>query len=87
MPGNFPKIRDIMISAKIYKNSQPIPSIYEITERILYTEFLMNKNESGNDIICNRCMVTWENYYEYLFKHIEEIFPRWILENNPHNLV
>ena len=58
------------------------PSIYEITKRALFTEFLMNENESDGDIICNRCTVTWENYYDYLSKYFEDIISQLELETN-----
>lgn len=68
-----------MLNTKIFENHQ---SIYEITKRALFIEFLMNENESHGDMICEMYMITWENYYDYLSKYFDEIIPRWALENN-----
>jgi hypothetical protein len=43
----------------------------------------MNENESGKNMICEKCMIMWENYYEYLSKYFDDTIPRWVLENNP----
>lgn len=57
-------------------------SIYEITLRALFLQVLMNNNESKNNFICEKCMVSWENYYEYLSKYFDDKIPNWIEENN-----
>ena len=59
-----------------------ILSIYEITRRALFAEFLMNENELGHDIICEKCTVTWENYYNYLSKYFDEIISHYMSRNN-----
>ncbi len=69
------------------KHKKPILSIYEITKQALFTQVLMNENESGENMICEKCMIMWENYYEYLSKYFDDIIPRWVLENNPDSLV
>ena len=66
---------------KIPITAQPELSIYEITLRVLYLESLMNFNESKNDLVCKKCMMFWENYYDYLSKHFDVIIPNWILQN------
>ncbi len=69
------------------KHKKPILSIYEITKQALFTQVLMNENESGKNMICEKCMIMWENYYEYLTKYFDDIISRWVLENNPDSLV
>jgi hypothetical protein len=64
------------------KHKKSILSIYEITKQALFTQVLMDENESGKTMICEKCMIMWENYYEYLTKHFDNIIPRWVLENN-----
>ncbi len=75
-----------VISFRI-KHKKSILSIYEITKQALFTQVLMNENESGKDMICEKCMIIWENYYEYLTKYFEEQISRWMLENIPDSLV
>ena len=69
------------------KRKKPILSIYEITKQALFTQVLMDENESGKNMICEKCMIMWENYYEYLSKYFDDIISRWVLENNPDSLV
>ncbi len=69
------------------KRKNSILSIFEITKQALFTQVLMNENESGKNMICEKCMIMWENYYEYLTKYFDDIIPRWVLENNPDSLV
>ena len=68
-----------------YKNS--ILSIYEIIKQALFTQVLMDENESGRNMICEKCMLMWENYYDYLTKYFDERISRWMLENNPDSIV
>jgi len=74
-----------VISFRVNKKS--ILSIYEITKQALFTQVLMDENESGKNMICEKCMIIWENYYEYLTKYFEEQISRWMLENIPDSLV
>ena len=69
------------------KRKKSILSIYEITKQALFTQVLMDENESGRNMICEKCMIMWENYYEYLTKYFGDIISRWVLENNPDSLV
>jgi len=69
------------------KRKKSILSIYEITKQALFTQVLMNENELGKNMICEKCMIMWKNYYEYLSKYFDDIIPRWVLENNPDSLV
>jgi len=69
------------------KNHSSEFSIYEITKRALFTEFIMNEDESKGTIICEKCMLMWENYYEYLSKHFENVILNFKLKKNPHNHV
>ncbi len=69
------------------KRKKSILSIYEITKQALFTQVLMNENESGKNMICEKCMIMWENYYEYLTKYFDDIISRWMLENIPDSLV
>ncbi len=75
-----------IISFRVKRKSS-ILSIYEITKQALFTQVLMNENESGENMICEKCMIMWENYYEYLTKYFEEQISHWMLENIPDSLV
>ena len=65
------------------KRKKSILSIYEITKQALFTRVLMDENESDKNMICEKCMIMWENYYEYLSKYFDDTISRWVLENNP----
>jgi len=82
---NSSKERPI-ISFRVKRNKS-ILSIYEITKQALFTQVLMDENESGKDMICEKCMLMWENYYDYLTKYFDDTISRWMLENNPDSLV
>jgi hypothetical protein len=69
-----------IISFRIKRKKSTL-SIYEITKQSLFTQVLMNENESGKNMICEKCMIMWENYYEYLSKYFEEQISHWMLEN------
>ena len=57
-------------------------TVYEITLRALFLQVLMDYNEDFGNVVCEKCMVFWENYYEYLSKYFDDIIPNWIEENN-----
>ena len=69
------------------KHKKPILSIYEITKQALFTKVLMDENELDTNMNCEKCMIIWENYYEYLIKYFEEQISHWMLENIPDSLV
>ncbi len=69
------------------KRKKSILSIYEITKQALFTKVLMDKNELDKNMICEKCMIIWENYYEYMIKYFEEQISHWMLENIPDSLV
>ncbi len=69
------------------KHKKPILSIYEITKQALFTKVLMDENELDTNMICEKCMIIWENYYEYLNKYFEEQISHWMLENISNSLV
>lgn len=79
------------MNSNLYSENDPIEAlllsknhltIYEITKRALFSQFLMNHNEDFGNMICEKCMVTWENYYDYLSKYFDEVIPNWIEENS-----
>ena len=67
---------------QLESNSKIHLTIYEVTLRALFTQVLMDYNEGFGNMICEKCMVTWENYYDYLSKYFEILIPDWIDENN-----